>query len=432
VVTVTTAAQLQNAIANLASNGTIIIEPGTYRVSDSLYLPQNISNVTIKGSTGNRDDVVIQGGGMNGSIRFGFWIGAVQNAVFQDLSVKGFANHALIFNQGAQAPQMINVHLIDAAQEFIKVNPLGINNGVLKNSLIEYTTAAPTDYTNGLDVHNGSDWVVRNNTFKNFKTPGALAGPAVLFWNASSNAVIEGNVFIDNQRDIQFGLDPNKTSQAPVSNGSLPDNSGGLIVNNFIVRNNAPAADVAIGVWDSPNTKVYYNTILMRGGYPNAIEYRYARTTGVDIRDNLTDGLISAREGATGTVSSNVTTATTSMFVNTPNGDLHLLGSATGAIGKGVAVSTTTDIDGQTRISPPDVGADQYSTSATPPSSPAPSLTCPTIPSASSSTGASVMISYVNPVVTGGAAPVTTSWSYCVPAVVPPSDISTTPPAPCV
>ena len=45
-------------------------------LSDALYLPEGISDWTIRGATGKRSDVVIKGAGLGGSVRFGFWIGA--------------------------------------------------------------------------------------------------------------------------------------------------------------------------------------------------------------------------------------------------------------------------------------------------------------------------------------------------------------------
>jgi hypothetical protein len=35
---------------------------------------------------------------------------------------------------------------------------------------------------------------------------------------------------------------------------------------------------------------VYHNTVIQNGTYKRPIEYRFASTTGVDIRNNLTDG----------------------------------------------------------------------------------------------------------------------------------------------
>src|SRR5262249_11358765 len=137
----------------------------------------------------------------------------------------------------------------------------------------------------------------------------------------------------------------------------------GVIRNNFISRTSGLTnVDVAIAVWNSPNTQVLHNTVKLNGTYTNAIEYRFATTTGVQIKNNLTDAPIISREGATGTASGNGTNAQTSWFANAAIGDLHLVSTATAAIDKAASVGVTTDYDGQSRPSgaAPDVGADEY------------------------------------------------------------------------
>ena len=359
-INVSTLTQLQGAIANLVSNQTILIADGIYNLNSVLYLPQNISNIVIKGASGNRDSAVIKGPGMNNSsVNFGFWLENIDGITFQDLTIRDFYQHGIIANGGVNKPVFRNLRIIDVGDQFIKNNPTldqlnGVDDGVLENSLFEYTSSAPDNYTNGLDIHRGDNWLVRNNTFKNFKSVGALAGPAVLIWNGSKNTIVTGNTFINNQRDISLGLDQNKAL------GST-DHSGGIIANNFIYKTSSVVPDVSIAVFDSPNTKVYYNSILA-GGYPNAIEYRFPRTTTVDIRNNLTDAGVTSRDGATATMSNNITTASSALFVNATAGDMHLVSTASVAIDKGVQVSVINDFDNQSRPagSAPDVGADEY------------------------------------------------------------------------
>jgi hypothetical protein len=181
-----------------------------------------------------------------------------------------------------------------------------------------------------------------------------LAGPAVLIWNHSSNSVVEGNSFLNCARGIAFGLE----------DVSGNDHSGGIIRNNVFYRSAAQPGDVAIQVADSPNTQVLNNTVLVSGTYPYPIEYRFAGTTGVVIKNNLLDGAVLARDAATGTVQNNVTSATSAMFVSASTGDLHLKSTATAAIDRGVTVAgVIDDWDGEARPigSAPDVGADEFS-----------------------------------------------------------------------
>jgi hypothetical protein len=372
-VNVSNVSGLQSAIAGLTSDKTITLADGTYNLTGTLYLPQNISNVTIKGASGNRDAVVIKGPGMtNSTVPFGFWADNISGITFQDMTIRDFNQHAIILSGGVDSPIFRNLHIIDIGDQFLKNNPTadslnGVDNGILENSLLEYTSTAPDSYTNGLDVHRGKDWLVRNNTFKNFRSDAGIAGPAILIWNGSSDATVARNTFLNNQRDISLGLDPTK----PV--GGSTDHARGLIANNFIYKTANIAPDVPVAVFDSPQTKVYYNTILLNGGYPNAIEYRFSRTTGVDIKNNLTDASIVARDGASASVGNNVINATTTLFVNPAAGDLHLRETATAAIDKGITVSVTNDIDGQSRPQgvSSDIGADEFSSLTTSPSLPA-------------------------------------------------------------
>jgi hypothetical protein len=235
---------------------------------------------------------------MTGTVNFGFWMDNVNGVTISDMTIRNISQHGVIANSGVDNPTFRNLRITDIGDQFLKNNPTagqGVDNGILENSILEYTSYAPDTYTNGLDVHFGKNWVVRGNTFKNFRSTSGLVGPAVLFWNGSSDTVVERNTFINNHRDISFGLDNTKTAQAPVSNGTLTDHARGVIANNFIYRSGGQSFfDVPIAVFDSPSTKVYNNTVFGSGLYPNAVEYRFPRTTGVDIKNNLTDGQFTA------------------------------------------------------------------------------------------------------------------------------------------
>jgi hypothetical protein len=225
---------------------------------------------------------------------------------------------------------------------------------------MEYTTAAPNNYTNGVDLHTTQNWIIRNNVFKNIMTtnpvstlgPGTLTGPCVLVWNHSQNCTTVNNTFINCQREIAYGLsDPSSITD---------DNTGGLIADNFISRSGGQHGDVAIGVWNSPNTEVAYNTMILNGDYANAVEYRFATTTGVKILYNLTDAAITQREGAVATVTGNLTNAQTSWFVDESIGNLNLTPAAATALDQGAYLpEVPIDYSGQARSStgPTDVGA---------------------------------------------------------------------------
>jgi hypothetical protein len=370
-ISVSNVSQLLSAVSNLKSGQTISIAPGTYNLSgltDAIYVPQGITNWSIRGATGKRDDVIIRGGGMTGSVRFGFWVGNSSFGTIADLTIDGVQQHGIIANPGANDMLYHGLRIVDSGDQFIKSNPSatfgqGNDRGIVEYSVFEYRTTDNNNYSNGVDVHGGDNWVVQFNLFKNFLNPvgQGIAGPAVLFWNGSTGTKVDGNTFINNARGIALGLEDKP---------GVLDHSGGVISNNMFYRaaGLASAVDVAFSVADSPNTKIYNNTVLDSSSYPNSVEYRFASTTGIDIRNNLVNKAIVARDNAVGSLANNLANATASMFINASAGDLHLLASATTAINRGVVLSgLTTDLDGQVRGGTvPDIGADEFFSTTTP------------------------------------------------------------------
>ena len=89
--------------------------------------------------------------------------------------------------------------------------------------------------------------------------------------------------------------------------------------------------------------------------------YRGERTR-VDVANNLVSHDMRARDGAQALESGNVADVTADFFVDAAVSDLHLVTGALPAIDQGVSLApelSPLDIDGQTRGSPTDVGADE-------------------------------------------------------------------------
>src|SRR5436309_10758384 len=90
VIWVSTTTQLQNAVQNLQSNQTIVVQPGTYQISAPLYIGLNhqVSNVTVRGATDDFNDVVIRGAGMdNSQVPYGLDIFNAQDVTIANVSV---------------------------------------------------------------------------------------------------------------------------------------------------------------------------------------------------------------------------------------------------------------------------------------------------------------------------------------------------------
>lgn len=361
IVNVNTEAQLQAAVQALTSNTTIVVAPGTYRLTRTLYVKGTLADVGIRGASNNADDVVIAGLGMKnasyGNVPYGIWTGQGVNGVtIANLTIRDFYFHPIILNAGTERPRIYNTHLIDAGQQFIKSNPDasggGVDNGILEYSVLEFTTYARDNYPKGIDIAGADGWIIRHNLFRNLQAQNTLLGPAILAWKGTRNTLVEGNTFFNCARGVMFGSD----------DAILPSHRGGIIRNNFFYRSSSQPGDVGLYLSHSPDTKVLNNTLLLSGTYSAAIEYRYGDTRNATIGNNLTDTAIRARDGGTATLFANVTNATPSMFVNPAGGNLHLSSSAGSAIDRGQTVTDVKDDwDGLVRPTRAafDVGADE-------------------------------------------------------------------------
>lgn len=357
-VTVSTVSGLITAIENANNGGkkTILLENGTYTISGMLWV--SASGVTVRSRSGNREAVILQGDGMTGSVSHIFNV-AGNNFTAQDMTLKRVANHAIQLQINVDGFTARNLHVLDAGEQMLKIAydagnmSASSDNGLVENSLFEYSAGrGPQYYIGGVDAHNAKNWIVRDNTFKNIKSPSDdIAEFAIHFWSESQNTLVERNMIINCDRGIGFGLG---------ERGHI----GGIIRNNMIYHDSSEGfADVAIGLEDARNPQVYNNTIYMANSYPNAIEYRFGSTTGVQIYNNLTNKAITARDGASGTAANNVTNAQASWFVAPASGNLHLKSSISSVVDQGRSISgLTNDFDKETRPkgSGVDIGADEF------------------------------------------------------------------------
>jgi hypothetical protein len=356
-VTVSTTSEIRNAINQANATGgniTILIADGSYQIASSTSYPYITgNNIVIRSLSGKRDQVILSGGGMKPTSSTENVLGIAGNHItIADLTIQDCGNHGI--QVSGHHLMVHNVHFKNTYEQMLKgaTDANYIDSAIVQCSLFEYPSGiGPNYYIGGLDIHKGTHWTVRDNMFKNIKSPsGSIAEHAIHFWNQSSDNLIERNWIINCDRGIGFGL------------GNSPS-QGGLIRNNMIYNDGGGNfSDVGIALENSPNTKVYNNTIFV--AYQNAIEYRFSGTTNVDIKNNLTNKSIRSRDGATGTVSNNLSNAQSNWFVNTSQGDLHLATSLSNVVDQGIDLMPyiTDDIDQNKRpqgISA-DIGADEY------------------------------------------------------------------------
>ncbi len=359
IVTVQTAGEFRAAIDRANTEGgnlTILIADGSYRIASTASFPYlTASNVVIRGLSGRRDAVILEGDGMRDvepATEDGLLI-AGDHVTIADLTIRGVGNHGI--QVSGHHLFVHNVRIQDTYQQMLKgaTDRASIDSGIVQCSRFEYTDGiGPNYYIGGLDIHKGRGWIVRDNHFQDIQSPaGSVAEHAVHFWNDCADNTVERNVILNCDRGIGFGL-----------GGS--ENRGGIIRNNFIYNRGAGIfPDVGIALETSPGTKVYNNTIVV--SYANAIEYRFAGTHDVEIVNNLSNRAIRARDGGTATLATNNTDAEESWFIDATAGNLHLVSALPGVVdgGSDAAVLVADDIDRTPRPqgNATDIGADEYS-----------------------------------------------------------------------
>ncbi len=350
-VSVATEAELRDQAQNAAPGTTILIEPGTYNMQDFIYIVN--AGISLRGASGARDDVILDFGGMQAGY-FGVMVEA-DDVTIADLTIRNAVDHGVAV-QGSDRPVLYNLHIVDIGDQLVKVNPVGdgSDDGLLACSHLEYTTAAPDDYTNGISAHNAHNWIVRDNRWERIRTPGNDPVPTILFWNGSTGTIVERNVLIDCYQGIAFGN----------AAGDAGDHSGGIVRNNFIYA--SMPHDVVIEMVHATDWLVAHNTVLLMNpvdGLTWGMEARFADTSGT-FANNLTNlDIYTDRDGAQGISSGDITNAQASWFIDPTNGDLHLTAGATAAIDQVAPLAEVpTDIDGDARPNGnnSDVGADEF------------------------------------------------------------------------
>jgi len=389
-VTVSTVTELQNAVNSAASGDTILVADGTYNL-DGVYLQFDIPNVTLRSTSGNREDVILDGNYVTEEI---VQI-AASNITIADLTLREayyHPIHVMSSESGDVTGTLIyNLHIIDPGEQAIKINPYtGENalyfpdNGVVACSHIELTDAGRPHirndcYTGGIDAHQARDWVIRDNLIEGFWCESGLSEHGIHLWRSCRDTLVERNELRDNARGIGFGLvtsgDGVRTyadDPCPGADGGYVDHYGGIIRNNFIfvddsgLFGSAAGFDCGICLWQACGVRVLHNTVASTQAPFSSIEWRFDYTD-VDMAYNLVSHNLQDR-GGTADLTGNLESQPLSLFVDGAAGDLHLAASASAAIDQAATLpDVSDDFDGDSRPqgSAPDVGADEYQESAT-------------------------------------------------------------------
>jgi hypothetical protein len=369
-VPVSSVAELEDRIQSARSGDTILVADGRYRLRRTIDIAT--PDVTLRGRSGDRTRVTLHGGGMTGDdVGVAVSVSA-PGVTLADLTIRDVGYHAVQVRgeRGASRFSLYRSALIDTGQQLLKGSVsrerIYADDGLVACSSFSYSSSAPSDYTNGVDVLATRGWTIRDNRFERIRGPASqrfAAGPAILAWAAAADTIVERNLIVDSYRGIALGLLPSPNELAR-SGERVYDHTGGVIRNNVVVNLHG-WADEGIEVTAARDVSIEHNTVLVEGGLPWSISVRFPAASAL-VTNNLTNREVRSRNGGKATTLGNVTTATREFFRDPLAADLRLK-PGTAAAAAGVALTgAAEDFDRKRRPSDrrPDAGAFQASASS--------------------------------------------------------------------
>ncbi|QEG36304.1 hypothetical protein Pr1d_36160 [Bythopirellula goksoeyrii] len=382
---VSSTSSLVNAVDSANWGDEIVLASGTYNLPSILRL--DTPGVTVRGATGNRDDVVLVGGGMNNDVSpRNIFLVENEDITIRDLTVsESYWNGIQLRGETNRVNGTLisNVKIMNIGQRYIKGSKGSISdemrNVTIENSYLLQTKpyvqqpGVPNDYIGGIDAMITKNWTIRDNVFEGIHGLDGEGRGAVFLWQGGENALIERNIFINNDRSIALG----NWGSGPARDNGIYDMDGAIIRNNTVLR--YPAGDIGMELVHTKDVEVFNNTFYSQDVNKSRLfsvldhgSGSLTPTTGLDIQNNIIRGQITdsgvgdwsaaAVEAMGNLVDLTGVEVLENWFVDPQNGDLHLTNLATGAIGHAPRISSVfEDIDGNFRPDPTDYGADQFS-----------------------------------------------------------------------
>ena len=363
VVRVSDAAGLRKAVAAAEAGTTILLADGRYPVQN-LWVRRD--RLTIRGESGDREKVVLDGGGKFTRV---VRVRGASDLLIADLTVANSRQYGIIFygDSDVQRLKVYNVKFHNCWTRGLKgTHPARINDGRRRQPLEKVRKVRPAggevryclfvndrvkpyddlfggNYVGGMDIMWAKDWVIADNVFVGIRGRHGGGRGAIFVWVNSENVVAERNIIVNCDNGICYGN----------PSGEPLHMTGGVIRNNFIVVGRRRGLEIC----RTRNTRVYHNTLVASEVRHLAVHFIQGAKGGQFFNNLVRGRLRLPAEVATG---GNLTGKLDGWFVNPRVGDLHLTPKAARALGAARPLKQVTeDFDRQKRKPAPDVGADE-------------------------------------------------------------------------
>jgi hypothetical protein len=371
-------ATLDTVLEDAAAGSTVALEPGTYDRAGQPILFIETAGITLRSTTGNPEDVVLDGGGEGSRL---ISVNA-DNVTLAEFTVQN-GNTNLVEIGGAEdtvlaSPVVYRMRFLDAPDAFLDIG--AENRGWTDDGSVACSTflmtpefREATSNCSGLGairLSGGANWVIRDNTIEGFWcATGAYASLTADLGSRDTRVV--RNLLRNNHRGILLGGDDDGQGrpepagdECGTPDGTTWGHVRGEVINNIIWVDDPaiPTLDSMMGFWHVCAATAAHNTSYVTLPTFNGIEWRYADTS-VTISNNLISTTLQQRNDAVALgVDTNISGATATEYVDAAAGDLRLVEGSV-ARDAGLTVPGTPvprDYDGQPRVGRPDVGAFEF------------------------------------------------------------------------
>jgi hypothetical protein len=369
VIRVSSVEELFEAVKSVKPGGTILVADGHYIMPR--YLEIDTDNVTLRGESGQRERVIIDG--MNS--RHGELIGisrcsgvtiadlAIQNIKWNGFKINSNTNvqnvtiyNCIIHNIWQRGVKGVSVP--EENRESIRPHNCRIQYCLFYNDRAKRFSDDPRDtpenfngnYVGGIDVMYAKNWIISDNVFIGIQGRTRSARGAIFMWHDSQDCIIERNIVIDCDMGIALG----NSYRSPETKIHC---TGFIVRNNFVTR--APESGILADYTN--DCKILHNTVHDPHNRLRRLIRLVHDNDGLLVANNLLSGPEIRNESSSQiTFKHNMEKELTAHFVDPAKGDLHLKESVIEFAGNAEPLpEVTEDIDGQPRSQTPDIGADE-------------------------------------------------------------------------
>ena len=366
IIKVSNVKELVKAVDEVKTGGTILLANGHYMMPH--YIEITTDNVSLRGASGHRERVVIDGA----KSRHGELVGvrACSGVMIADLTIQNIQYNGFKINSETNVQKLTiynciihniwqrgvkGVKVPKENREAIRPKDCRVQYCLFYNDRPKRMSDDPRDiangnYVGGIDVMYAKNWVISDNVFVGIQGRTREGRGAVFMWFDTQDCVIERNIIINCDAGICLG-NPHR------ADGINTHCHRCVARNNFITR----ATEGGIVPVYTQDCKILNNTIHEPDSRLGRLVRIVFDNDGLLVANNLLSGpKIRIESDSNIRFINNLEKDLTSVLVNPPQGNLHLTSRAVDAINKAETLSDITgDIDGETRGDKPDIGADE-------------------------------------------------------------------------